>query len=348
MIIGPNYINTEGKVYEEVIMILATRRTSHRDGELLVVHKDHSRAVSASAIAPHLQTALENWSEMAPRLQDLSEQLHQGTAGGAFDLDVQTLHSPLPRSHAWMDGSSYINHVVLVRKARGAEPPKTLKTDPLMYQGGSDYFLGPYDDIPAESTDWGVDFESEVVIVTDDVPMGVPVEEAEKHIQLVMLCNDVSLRNLIPPELAKGFGFLQSKPPTAFSPFALTLDELGDSWKDARVHLPLQTKLNGEWFGSPDAGPEMHFSFAQLIAHAARTRPLTAGTLIGSGTVSNEDRSKGSSCLAEKRMIEKIDNDEIVTPFMQHGDTVTIEMFKNGKSLFGKIHQKVVPYQYES
>jgi fumarylacetoacetate (FAA) hydrolase len=248
----------------------------------------------------------------------------------------------LPRAYAWLDGSAYINHVILVRKARGAEPPATLETDPLMYQGGSDIFLRPRQDIPLADPAWGLDFESEVAVIVDDTPMGVSVEEAAGHIRLLMLCNDVSLRNLIPAELAKSFGFLQSKPSSAFSPMAITPDELGDSWRDTRVHLPLDSHLNGAWYGSPEAGPEMHFNFAQLIAHAAKTRPLAAGSIIGSGTVSNKDRSKGSSCLAEKRMIEKIDSGEFRTPFMAAGDRIQIEMKKNGESLFGMIDQKVV------
>ncbi|HTL13248.1 MAG TPA: fumarylacetoacetate hydrolase family protein [Bdellovibrionota bacterium] len=326
-------------------MRLATLKNGTRDGELVVVNRDHTKAVRAAGVARHLQDALDRWAETAPKLKALSERLEDGRADGVFSLDSIRLHAPLPRAYAWIDGSAYINHIVLVRKARGAQPPATLETDPLVYQGGSDAFLGPNEDIPLEDEAWGCDFESEVAVITDDVPMGVSVADAAKHIQLLMICNDVSLRNLIPAELEKGFGFFQSKPSSAFGPLAVTPDELGDAWKNGRVHLPLVTHLNGAKFGDPDAGPEMHFSFPQLIAHAAKTRPLAAGTIIGSGTVSNRDRARGSSCLAEKRMIEKIDTGSITTPFLKHGDTVTIEMFDpRGRSIFGRIHQKVVPY----
>ncbi len=322
-------------------MILATRKSNSRDGELIVVNKSRTRGVSAKAIAPTLQRALDLWVMVEPQLRALSELHEMGAAVDSFNLQPSELLSPLPRAYQWVDGSAFLNHVILVRKARGAEPPKTLKTDPLMYQGGSDSFLAPNEPIWALSEEWGIDFESEVAVVTDDVPMGCSAEEAKGHIQLVMICNDVSLRNLIPAELEKGFGFLQSKPASAFAPFALTPDELGDSWQDARVHLPLETHLNGELFGNPDAGKEMHFSFADLIAHVAKTRTLCAGSVVGSGTVSNEDRARGSSCLAEKRMIEKIDQGETKTPFMKFGDQVRIEMKKNGVSLFGVIEQRV-------
>ncbi|MCC7440046.1 MAG: fumarylacetoacetate hydrolase family protein, partial [Bdellovibrionales bacterium] len=283
-------------------MKLATLKNGTRDGELVVVSRDHSRAVRAAGIAPHLQAALDRWSEAEPRLRELADRLDKGAATEAFALDFSRLHSPLPRAYAWIDGSAYIHHIVLVRKARGAEPPETLRTDPLMYQGGSDGFLAPTEDIPLADPAWGCDFESEVAVVLDDVPMGQSPARALSHIKLVLLCNDVSLRNLIPAELAKGFGFFQSKPSSAFSPLAVTPDELGDTWKEGRRHLPLITHLNGVKFGDPDAGPEMHFHFGELIAHAAKTRPLAAGTIIGSGTVSNADRSRGSSCLAERRM----------------------------------------------
>ncbi len=322
-------------------MKLATLNNGSRDGELLVVNRAGDRALSATTVAPTLQAALDDWAGTASRLEELYQSLESGDAAGAFPLDTENLYSPLPRAYAWLDGSAYINHVVLVRKARGAEPPPTLETDPLMYQGGSDIFLGPRQDIPLGDFAWGLDFESEVAVIVGDTPMGVSVEEAGGYIRLVMLCNDVSLRNLIPAELAKSFGFLQSKPSSAFSPLAITPDELGDAWRETRVHLPLESTLNGEWFGSPDAGPEMHFNFAQLIAHAAKTRPLAAGSILGSGTVSNHDRAKGSSCLAEKRMIEKIDTGEFHTPFMKEGDRIEIEMKKDGQSLFGKIDQTV-------
>jgi fumarylacetoacetate (FAA) hydrolase len=258
----------------------------------------------------------------------------------------QTWRSPLPRAYEWIDGSAFINHVVLVRKARGAQPPESLRTDPLIYQGGSGIFLGPKEDICLADIAWGCDFESEVSVILGDVPQGTTKANAEKYIRLVMLVNDVSLRNLIPAELEKGFGFFQSKPASAFSPFAVTPDELGSSWKEGRVHRPLKTWLNGNLFGDPDAGPEMHFSFHDLIAHISKTRAYTAGTILGSGTVSNEDRSRGSSCLAEKRMIEKIDNGTMTTPFLQYGDQVAIEMFDEaGQSIFGRIDQKIVPLQ---
>ena len=325
-------------------MKLATRKNGTRDGELLVVSQDNRRAVTAGDIAPTMQSLLDDWAEKSPLLNDLYNALNAGSLDGAFDVDEGALHSPFPRAYGWVDGSAYINHIVLVRKARGAEPPATLKTDPLVYQGGSDTFLGPRDDIPLADTSWGCDFESEIAVVMDDTPQGVTADEVSQYVRLVMLCNDVSLRNLIPGELAKGFGFFTSKPSSAFSPFAITPDELGDAWQGGRLHLPLITHLNGEKYGDPDAGPEMHFSFFDIIAHVCKTRGLSAGTIVGSGTISNEDRSRGSSCLAEKRMIEKIDTGEFKTPFMGYGDRVAIEMFNaNGDSLFGKIEQTVVP-----
>jgi fumarylacetoacetate (FAA) hydrolase len=277
------------------------------------------------------------------QFQSLYDSLNNDSNQGEA-LDVSKLKAPLPRAYEWLDGSAYINHVVLVRKARNAEPPATLKTDPLVYQGGSGVFLGPTQDIEHFSTDFGIDFESEIGIITDDIPMGTKKQDALSHIKLITILNDVSLRNLIPDELAKGFGFVVSKPATAFAPVAITPDELSsDEWKEGRVHLPLNTYFNGQLFGSPDAGPEMHFSFLDLIEHLTRTRSLTAGTVIGSGTVSNEDRSKGSSCLAEKRMIEKIDTGAMTTPFMQFGDSVEIYMNNSkGQDLFGHIKQKVV------
>ncbi len=334
-------------------MKLATRRNGTRDGALIVVSRDNRRGVLATAADPSLRTlqaALDGWGRAEPRLRDLYDALNAGEdvwgPGGerVFAVDEASLESPLPRSFAWIDGSAYINHIVLVRKARGAEPPATLKTDPLVYQGGSDTFLGPRDDIPLGDVAWGCDMEGELAVITDDVPQGTTADEAEGHVKLLMLVNDVSLRNLIPPELAKGFGFYQSKPSSAFSPFAITPDELGDAWREGRVHLPLRVDLNGERFGDPNAGPEMHFSFLDLIEHAAKTRRLGAGTILGSGTVSNEDRARGSSCLAEKRMIEKIDTGAFHTPFLQYGDRVTIRMTDgDGRDLFGTIDQTVVP-----
>lgn len=326
-------------------MKLATLRDGSRDGVLLVVSRDNQQAVKAEGIAATMQAALDEWEQVEPALQERYEALNAGNAEGAFAVDVDKLMSPLPRSGQWLDGSAYLNHVELVRKARGAEVPATFYEDPLMYQGQSDCFIGPTEDIAHKTEDWGIDFEGEIAVITDDVPYHTSEEDAAKHVRLLMLVNDVSLRGLIPPELAKGFGFVVSKPPTAFSPFAITPDELGDSWKEGKVWLPLEVTYNGEWFGNPDAGPEMQFSFHRLIAHAAQTRPLGAGTIIGSGTVSNKDRSKGSSCLAERRMIEKIEEGEFKTPFMRFGDTIQIEMKKDGASLFGTISQKVVKWE---
>lgn len=325
-------------------MKLATRNNNTRDGELLVVSEDNTKAVLVSEVAPHLQAVMDSWAQLGPKLEAIYAELNAGNRSDAFDVNVADLHSPLPRAYGWIDGSAYINHIVLVRKARGAEPPATLRTDPLVYQGGSDTFLTPTQDIPIVDQAYGCDFESEIALIMDDTPLGVKAEDVGKYVRLVMLCNDVSLRGLIPGELAKGFGFFTSKPSSAFSPFAVTPDELGDAWKEGRLHLPLITHYNGEKYGDPDAGPEMFFSFYQIIEHVCKTRSLSAGTVVGSGTVSNEDRSRGSSCLAEKRMIEKIDTGEFVTPFMKPGDTVSIEMFQNDKSIFGQISQKVVKH----
>lgn len=322
-------------------MKLASLKSKERDGELIVVSKDNKRAVKASNIASSLREAIENWSESGPKLRDLSQKLENGKAAQAFDLVEAKLHSPLPRSFQWADGSAYIQHVKLVRMARNAPLPETLETVPLMYQGGSDTFLAPNDDIPQIDFSHGTDFEGEVGVIIDDTPTGISAEKALEKILLVVMINDVSLRGLIPEELAQGFGFLQSKPQTAFGPFAVTPDELGSAWRDGRVHLPLNVEYNGEVFGTADAGA-MHFHFGQLIAHAARTRPLTAGTIIGSGTVANEDRTRGSSCLAEKRMLEKIHEGVMKTPFMKIGDTVKMEMLApDGTSIFGRISQKV-------
>ena len=258
-------------------------------------------------------------------------------------LDPKSLAAPLPRAYEWVDGSAYLNHVILVRKARGAEPPETLRTDPLVYQGGSGVLLGPADDLPLHDEAWGLDFEAEVCAILGDVPLGTKAADASKHVKLLCLANDVTLRNLVPNELAKGFGFFQSKPATAFSPVAVTPDELGDAWRDGRVHLRLRTTYNGALVGDCDAGPEMHFSFFDLLQHLARTRAYTAGTILGSGTVSNADRARGISCLAERRMIETIEGGKPTTPFMKAGDTVEIEMLDpEGRSIFGRISQKVV------
>lgn len=337
-------------------MKLATLNVG-RDGELIVVSRDLTRAVRATDIAATLQQAIERWDELAPRLEERYAALNAGRAEGAFDLDVGALHSPLPRTYHWADGSAYLNHVQLVRRARDAEMPETFWTDPLMYQGGGDSFLAPTEDIEAVSEDHGIDFEGELAVITDDVPMAVTPEQAAGHIKLIMLVNDVSLRGLIPGELAKGFGFFQAKPASSFSPICVTPEELGDSWKDGRVHLPLTVHLNGEKFGEPEAGPDMIFGFPELVAHAARTRYLGAGAVVGSGTVSNPDANGGPgkpvadggvgySCLAEVRMVEKILHGESRTPFMHFGDRVRIEMFdREGKSIFGAIDQKVVKHE---
>jgi fumarylacetoacetate (FAA) hydrolase len=289
-----------------------------------------------------MQSALDRWQEVESGLRALFDQLESGALKGE-SVKQENMLAPLPRAYEWIDGSAYINHVILVRKARGAELPPTLRTDPLVYQGGSGVLLAPRQDIRLDDQAWGLDFESEVCVVVGDVPQGTKRDQAANYIRLVLIANDVSLRELIPEELQKGFGFFNSKPATAFSPFCCTLDEVKDYWAEARLNLPLNTWYNGQLFGDPNAGPEMHFSFADLIEHITKTRSLTAGTIIGSGTVSNEDRARGSSCLAEKRMIEKIEDGKITTPFMKPGDTIAIEMFEpSGRSLFGRIEQKVV------
>lgn len=324
-------------------MKLASLKHSKKlDGEPLVVSRDNKMAVQVSSIVPSVREAVETWEVSAPKLQKIYDDLNSGKAQGAFVVDESKLHSPLPRAFQWLDGSAYIQHVKLVRKARNAPLPETLETVPLMYQGGSDIFLSPTEDIPQIDFSHGTDFEGEVAVVTDFVPMGTKPKDALKYVRLILMVNDVSLRGLIPAELAQGFGFLQSKPSSAFGPFAITPDELGAAWKDGRVHLPLLSEYNGKFFGNPDAG-HMHFSFGDLIAHAARTRDLGPGTIVGSGTVSNEDLTRGSSCLAEKRMLEQINDGKIATPFMKPGDTIKFEMKDaNGRNLFGTILQKVV------
>jgi fumarylacetoacetate (FAA) hydrolase len=323
-------------------MKLASLKSSSRDGELCVVNQDLTHAVRVPQIAPNLQYALDHWQTIEPELQKIYQQLNEKRLDNIFTFDPQQCTSPLPRAYQWADGSAYVNHVELVRKARGAEMPADFWTNPLMYQGGSDSFLGPRDPILTADEAYGIDFEAEVAVITDDVPMGIDHKNATKHIKLLMLVNDVSLRNLIPEELAKGFGFFQSKPSSSFSPVAITPDELSQHWDGQRVHLPLLSHLNGNLFGEPNAGVDMTFSFPELIQHAAKTRPLSAGTIIGSGTVSNVDRSKGSSCIAEKRMLEIIAQGQAKTPFMHFGDTIRIEMLdKQGNSLFGAIEQQV-------
>jgi len=312
-----------------------------RDGRLAVVSRDLSRAVPATGIAPTLQAALDDWARARPALESLAASLEAGRAGGT-PFDPADALAPLPRAYHWVDGSAYVNHVELVRKARGATMPESFWTDPLVYQGGSDDFLPPTADAPFGSEDWGIDLEGEVAVVTDDVPMGTDAKAARGHIRLLMLVNDWSLRNLIPAELAKGFGFYQSKPATAFSPVAATPDELGDAWRDARVHLPLVVHLNGKPFGSPNAGVDMTFDFGELIAHAAKTRRLGAGSIVGSGTVSNRDRAAGSTCLAERRMLETLEQGKPMTPFLSFGDRVRIEMLDGaGRTIFGAIDQRV-------
>jgi fumarylacetoacetate (FAA) hydrolase len=323
---------------------LATLANGTRDGQLLVVSRDFKHAVQVPQVAQTLQQALDHWLELAPRLQQAADQLEAGYAAGSLPFEAASLLAPLPRAYHWVDGSAYVNHVELVRKARGAVMPPSFWTDPLVYQGGSDDFIPPTGDARFPSEEFGIDFEAEVAVVTDDVPMGTGVERARSHIKLVMLVNDWSLRNLIPGELGKGFGFYQSKPATSFSPVAVTPDELGGAWDGSKVLLPLVSHVNGQLFGCPDAGVDMTFDFPRLIEHVARTRCLGAGAIVGSGTVSNYDRSLGSSCIAERRMLEQIEKGKPATTFLRFGDRVRIEMFgADGASIFGAIDQRVVP-----
>ena len=323
-------------------MKLGTLKEGGRDGTLVVVARDLGRAVRATGIAATLQQALDDWHAAAPRLQALAAALEAGRADGAFALDMAALAAPLPRAYEFVDGSAYLPHVERVRRARGAEVPESFYTDPLMYQATSAGFYGPRDPVRVPSEDYGIDLEAEIVVVTDDVPMAATPEQAAGHIQLVGLVNDVSLRNLIPGELAKGFGFLQSKPRSALSPVFVTPDELGPAWRGHKLHLPLLTHVNGRWFGAPEAGEDMQFDFAQLVAHAARTRPLVAGTIVGSGTIANQDVSRGASCFAEQRVVEALRDGQPSTPFMAFGDTVRIEMLDGeGRSIFGAIEQRI-------
>lgn len=323
-------------------MKLATQRDGSRDGRLWVVRRDGQAGAPAPEAWPTLQRALDDWGAAEPALRELAAALEAGTRE-ALPIDPLRLGAPLPRAYEWIDGSAFLNHVILVRKARKAEPPATLRSDPLIYQGGSGDLLGPRDPIELHDPAWGLDYESEVCVVLGDVPLGTTAADAAQHVRLVMLANDCTLRNLIPDELAKGFGFFQSKPATAFSPFAVTPDELGDAWRDGRVHVRVRSTHNGVVVGDCDAGPEMHFSFCDLIAHLAKTRRFTAGTILGSGTVSNEDRERGVSCFAERRMIETIDAGSPSTPFMAVGDRIEIEAFDaRGTSPFGRIEQTVV------
>ncbi len=331
-------------------MKLATYKDGSRDGQLVVVSRDLSTAHYATGIATRLQQALDDWGFIAPQLQDLYETLNNGKARHAFAFDPQQCMAPLPRAYQWADGSAYINHVELVRAARNSDVPDTYYTDPLMYQGGSDDFIGPTDDVIVPSEEYGIDFEAEIAVVTGDVPMQATPEQALEGVRLLMLVNDVSLRNLIPAELAKGFGFFQSKPATAFSPVAVTPDELGDAWDGGRVNLTLQSTWNGRKVGLCEAGPDMTFHFGQLITHICKTRNVRAGSIVGSGTVSNrgvevngrKDWPNGYSCIAEKRAIETILDGKPSTPFMKYGDTIRIEMKgRDGQSVFGAIDQKI-------
>ncbi|WP_251359562.1 fumarylacetoacetate hydrolase family protein [Kangiella sp. TOML190] len=325
-------------------MKLATLKDGSRDGRLVVVSRDLTKAVKPYHVKT-LQAALDDWDTFKPDLEELYGRLNAGEVEESFDFDQAACESPLPRAYQWADGSAYVNHVELVRKARNAEMPESFWHDPLMYQGGSDAFIGPRDNIQMASEEYGIDMEAEVAVITGDVPMGATPEMAEKEIRLLMTVNDVSLRNLIPGELAKGFGFFQSKPSSAFSPVAVTPDELGDKWDGKRVYLPLVTYLNDDLLGNPDCGVDMVFDFPTLVAHAAKTRPLRAGAIVGSGTISNKDESTGSSCLAEVRMLEIIADGAPTTPFMRFGDSVSIEMLDDsGNSIFGKIHQTVEKY----
>jgi fumarylacetoacetate (FAA) hydrolase len=325
-------------------MKLGSLKEGGRDGTLIVVSRDLKHAVKATGIAATLQAALDDWSNAAPRLNALSDELNAGKAQDAFALDMSKLAAPLPRAYEFVDGSAYLPHVARVRRARGAEVPESFYVDPLMYQATSAGFLGPRDPVVVSSEDYGIDLEAEVVVVTDDVPMAVTPEQAAGHIQLVGLINDVSLRGLIPAELAKGFGFLQSKPRSALSPVFVTPDELGDAWQGEKLHLPMRTWLNDKWFGEAECGVDMQFNFAQLVAHAAKTRPLTAGSIVGSGTIANEDTSKGASCLAEQRTVEALRDGKPSTPFLKFGDTLRIDITDSeGASIFGAIEQVIAP-----
>ena len=323
-------------------MKLASLKSGGRDGTLVIVSKDLSRMALASDISPTLRDAIENWGEVSGELAKRADQLEAGDLN-AQPYDSSLLASPLPRAFQWADGSAYLSHMRLVRKARGAEMPPGSETDPLLYQGGGDIFLGPNDPIPCHNTEWGLDFESEIAIITDDVPIGCDATTARGHIKLLMLCNDVSLRHVMRPELVKGFGFYQSKPASAFSPVCVTPDELGEAWDGGKINLQLVSTYNGAEFGRVEAGKDLNFEFPELIAHAARTRDLSAGTIIGSGTVSNENyKEVGSSCLAEVRMIETLEKGAPETRFMEPGDTIRIEMFdREGASVFGAIDQVV-------
>jgi fumarylacetoacetate (FAA) hydrolase len=327
-------------------MKLATLRGIERDGELVVVDRSLKRCVAVPGIAPTLQAALDRWNEVEPRLRAVAARLESVDSATARAFDARACAAPLPRAYQWLDGSAYLHHVELVRKARGAQMPESFLTDPLMYQGGSDTLLGACDDAAFVSEEQGIDLEAEVAVMTDDVPLGTTAQACAAHVKLIVLVNDWSLRNLIPAELGKGFGFLQSKPASAFSAVAVTPDELGGAWRDGRVHLPLVSQINGEVLGRPNAGDDMNFSFYELLAHAARTRRLGAGTILGSGTVANRDPGRGSSCLAERRTLEVLEYGSARTPFLKFGDRVRIEMLaESGASIFGALDQQVVRFR---
>jgi fumarylacetoacetate (FAA) hydrolase len=324
-------------------MKLASLKTRQRDGQLIIVDRALARYTAVPDIAATLQAALDNWSAVEPKLRAAAAALECASGASTLPFDARACAAPLPRAYQWLDGSAYLYHVELVRRARGAEMPASFRTDPLMYQGGSDALLGACDEAAFASAEHGIDLEAEVAVITDDVPLGVTAAQAAAHVKLIVLVNDWSLRNLIPSELAKGFGFLQSKPATAFSPIAATPDELGGAWHGGKVHLPLVSHINGELLGHPDAGVDMSFSFHELIAHAARTRRLGAGTILGSGTVANRDPARGPSCLAERRTLEVLEYGSARTPFLNFGDRVRIEMLaENGASIFGAVDQEVV------
>jgi fumarylacetoacetate (FAA) hydrolase len=326
-------------------MKLASLKNGSRDGALILVSRDLTRAVAADDIAATLQSAIEQWTDVEPALQARYEALNAGTASGAFAFDQDNVASPLPRAYQWLDGSSYLSHVELVRKARGVEMAPSFLEDPLMYQGSSDYFTGPHDPVYIASEDWGADLEAEIAVITDDVPMLATPEEAKSHIKLLMLLNDISLRHIIPPELNKGFGFVNGKGVTAFSPVAVTPDELGAAWDGSKLSLPLTVHINDEKLGAPLAGVDMYFDFPRLLAHAAKTRPLGAGTVLGSGTVSNHDRSNGFCCISEKRALETVEHGKPHTPFFHYGDRVRVEMFDaQGASIFGSIDNEIKRY----
>ena len=323
-------------------MKLGSISDNSRDGCPVLVDRGLRYMIPVNNVINNWQLAIENWSEVSPKLEKIYEKLDKGLAEGASAYDRSKLAAPFPRAYQWLDGSAYVTHVELLRKARGVELPANFWLDPLMYQGGSDHFLGPCEPIKIKDINWGVDFEGELAVVVDDVPLGISENKAEQHIKLIMLVNDISLRNLIPDELNKGFGFVHGKPPSAFGPLAITPDTIGQSWKDGKVHLPLLIKLNGKKVGFVNAGVDMTFSFPELVAHAAKTRPLRAGTIIGSGTISNSDQQHGYSCIAEIRMIETINEGAPHTPFLQYGDKITMEMLaSDGQSIFGSLEQTV-------